>query len=80
MATTIFQVCRMLEAARLHFFIERDRGSDTIRLTATFVGERAEIDVFEDGHIEISRFRGDESIEGGIDLLRDLIEHETKDC
>jgi len=37
----------MLEEARLHFFIERTR-PDSIRLSVTMVGERVEIDVFED--------------------------------
>ena len=37
------------------------------------VGERVEIDIFEDDHLEISRFRGDESIEGGMDLLQRLV-------
>jgi hypothetical protein len=37
------------------------------------VGERVEIDIFEDDHLEISRFRGDESIEGGSELLPTLL-------
>jgi hypothetical protein len=38
----------------------------------TLVGERIEIDIFEDDHLEISRFRGDESIEGGKELLAQI--------
>jgi hypothetical protein len=75
----IFEICRMLDAARLHYFLERDR-PDTITMTVTCVGERIEIDVFEDDHIEISRFHGDESIEGGIELLRELVKRETEGC
>jgi len=52
----------------LHFFIERTR-PDAIRLSVTMVGERVEIDVFEDDHLEISRFLGDEKVEGGMELL-----------
>jgi len=37
------------------------------------VGERIEIDIFEDNHLEISRFRGDERVEGGKDLLLQLL-------
>jgi hypothetical protein len=37
------------------------------------VGERIEIDTFEDDHLEISRFRGDEGVEGGKDLLLRLL-------
>jgi hypothetical protein len=39
----------------------------------TLIGERIEIEVFEDEHLEISRFRGDESIEGGEELLRQIL-------
>jgi hypothetical protein len=66
-SSAIFETIKALEAARLHFFIERNR-PDTIALTVTLVGERIEIDIFEDDHLEISRFRGDESIEGGADV------------
>jgi hypothetical protein len=68
MASAVFKTIRMLEEARLHFFIERTR-PDAIRLSVTMVGERVEIDVFEDDHLEISRFLGDESVEGGMELL-----------
>ena len=47
MASAVFKTMRMLEEARLHFFIERTR-PDSIRLSVTLVGERVEIDVFED--------------------------------
>jgi hypothetical protein len=40
---------------------------------AALVGERIEIDIFEDDHIEISRFRGDESVEGGLKLLLEIV-------
>jgi len=48
-------------------------------MTATIVGERIEIDVFEDDHIEISRFRGDESVEGGMELLVQIVKAEIKE-
>ncbi|MGO9673130.1 MAG: hypothetical protein ACLPSF_03000 [Methylocella sp.] len=51
---------------------------DTITLTATFVGERMEIDIFEDDHIDISRFRGDESIEGDEELLAQVLRDEQQ--
>ena len=68
MASAVFKTMRLLEEARLHFFIERTR-PDSIRLSVTMVGERVEIDIFEDNHLEISRFFGDEKVEGGADLL-----------
>jgi len=48
-----------------------------LTITATIVGERIEIDVFEDDHIEISRFRGDESVEGGRELLVEIVTSES---
>ena len=79
MPSAVFKVCRMLEAAHVHFFVERESGSDAIRLTATFVGERVEIEIFEDDHVEVSRFRGDESIEGEMDLLRELVKRDMEE-
>lgn len=72
MSSAVFETIKALEAARLHFFIERTR-PDTIRLSVTVVGERIEIDIFEDDHLEISRFRGDELIEGGAELLATIL-------
>lgn len=72
MSSELFETIKALEAARLHFFIERTQ-PDAITLTVTLVGERMEIYVFEDDHIEISRFRGDESIDGGEELLTRIL-------
>ncbi len=72
MSSALFETIKALEAAHVHFFIERTR-PDTIRLSVTLVGERMEIDIFEDDHIEISRFRGDKSIEGGDELLAAIL-------
>jgi hypothetical protein len=37
------------------------------------VGERVEIDIFEDNHLEISRFFGDEQVEGGMERLVNIL-------
>jgi hypothetical protein len=50
----------MLEEARLHFFIERTR-PDAIRLSVTMVGERVEIDVFEESFGDFAVFGGRKS-------------------
>ena len=55
MASAVFKTMRMLEEARLHFFIERTR-PDSIRLSVTMVAERVEIDAFEDDHLEFRAF------------------------
>jgi hypothetical protein len=74
----VFDAIRLLEKAHIHFHIMRDR-PDTLTFVATIVGERIDIDVFEDDHIEISRFRGDESIEGGKELLLQLVTAELRE-
>ena len=76
--SAVFQTMRLLEEARIHFYIVRER-SDSLTLVATIVGERIEIDIFEDDHLEISRFRGDESVEGGMQLLVDIVNAEHRD-
>ncbi|KQM33258.1 hypothetical protein ASF03_05825 [Rhizobium sp. Leaf68] len=57
----VFEVLKRLDEAKVHYFIGRYR-PDTIDITATFVGERVEITVFEDGHVEVSRFVGNEDV------------------
>ncbi|MGO9673129.1 MAG: hypothetical protein ACLPSF_02995 [Methylocella sp.] len=77
MSSAVFETIKALEAVRVHFFIERAR-PDAITLTAIFVGERMEIDIFEDDRIEIPRFRGDESIEGDEELLAQVLRAEQE--
>ncbi|MGH6834944.1 MAG: hypothetical protein ACREC9_05175 [Methylocella sp.] len=72
MSSTLFDTIKALENAHLHFFIERT-GPDSVMLSVTMVGVRMEIDIFEDDHMEISRFYGDESVEGGKELLADIL-------
>jgi len=79
MSHALFNLLNRLDAARYHYSISRHR-PDTILVTVTFVGERVEVDVFEDGHMEVSRFPGSENIAGGEELILDLIkENEAKD-
>jgi len=78
MSSTLFDIVKALELARIHFFLERTQ-SDAIQVSATFVGERWEINVFEDGHVEISRFCGNETVEGGIELLLERLSAEDAD-
>jgi hypothetical protein len=76
MSSAVFQVMNALDDAKVCFMIARLRRG-AITFFATFVGERWEIEVFEDDHIEISRFVGDEGIEeGGMELLLERIKTE----
>ena len=76
MSHPLFELVSSLERSRIHFTLQRHR-PDTILVTITFVGERVEVDVFEDGHMEVSRFKGCESIVGGQDLVYELIKADS---
>lgn len=73
MSHPLYQLLQRLEGAKIHFTLSRTR-EDTVLVSLTLVGERVEIDVFEDGHMEVSRFRGSEDIVGGVELVERLIE------
>lgn len=60
MTHPLYRLLVELERAGIHFSLSRHR-PDSILVSAAMVGERLEIDVFEDGRLEFSRFRGDES-------------------
>jgi hypothetical protein len=77
MTHEIYRVIRLLEQEGVHYRLDRHR-DDSIMITATLVGERIEIDVFEDGHIEYSRFCGNEDAEDNIPLLEALLRESGK--
>ena len=77
MSHPLYQLLNRLAASNIHFTLARHR-DDTVLVTMTLVGERVEVDVFEDGHMEVSRFPGSENIVGGAELLEKLID-ENKD-
>lgn len=70
---TLFKLLTDLESAHIHFSLSRNR-PDTVLVTITLVGERVEVDVFSDGHMEVSRFRGSEDIVGGEELVSQIID------
>jgi hypothetical protein len=72
----LYDLLSRLESAGIPFTLSRNR-SDSILVSLTLVGERVEIDVFEDGHMEVSRFTGSEDIEGGAELAGQLISANT---
>lgn len=72
MTHPLYQILRLLEEQELWFRVDRHR-DDTVMITVTVVGERLEIDVFEDGHVEFSRFKGTEDLESDQDALDELI-------
>ena len=59
-----------LETAKIHYRLEHVR--ESIMVMADVPGERWEIEFFEDGHVEVERFRslgGISRDEGLLDLL-----------
>jgi hypothetical protein len=77
MSHPLYQLLRNLAEAKIHFTLGRHR-EDTVLVSITLVGERVEVDVFEDGHMELSRFSGSEDIVGGEELVEKLI-NENRD-
>jgi hypothetical protein len=73
MSHPLYDLLRRLEEDHVYFTISRHR-DDSIMITATYVGERLEIDVFEDGHMEVSRFKGSEDILGDSDLAYRILD------
>ncbi|HXT40250.1 MAG TPA: hypothetical protein VN887_09520 [Candidatus Angelobacter sp.] len=73
MSHPLFQLLQRLEDVKIHFTLSRNR-EDTVLVTLTLVGERVEVDVFEDGHMEVSRFPGSEDSVGGAELVERLID------
>lgn len=76
MSSTLFRLLHRLDEAKIHYFLARNR-PDTIDITVTVVGQRVEISVFEDGHVEVSRFLGNEDVLDEA-VLDDIIEEEIK--
>jgi hypothetical protein len=73
MSHSLFDLVTKLDAAKVFYTLSRHR-EDTILVSVTVVGQRIEIDVFEDGHMEVSRFVGNEDIEGGQELIDSILE------
>lgn len=77
MTSPIFRILKLLDEAGIKYFLNRYRG-DTIDIHATLVGERIEISVFADDHVELSRFLGNEDVLEG-DLIYDIIANNLRE-
>ena len=75
----LYDLLVQLEAARIHFTLARYR-PDTVLVALTLVGERVEVDVFDDGHMEVSRFPGSEAIVGDVELVRQIIAADSENA
>ncbi|VWC90416.1 hypothetical protein BLA50215_01852 [Burkholderia lata] len=72
MTHPLYKLLEKLDEKRLYYSLARHR-SDTILVSVTFAGMRVEVDVFDDGRMDVSCFRGDESVEGYEELAYALI-------
>ncbi len=75
MTSTLFEIIKLLEERHIGFFIERDR-RDGLTITAGLVGKRVEISVTEDDMVDVAVFRGDESVEVGMDAVKKALEED----
>lgn len=60
MSHILYRLLTTLDAQRLRYRLDRHR-PDSVTLTIMVTDERSEVDVFEDGAIAFSRFRGDQA-------------------
>jgi hypothetical protein len=72
----LYALLQRLERARIHFTLGRYR-SHTVLVTLTVVGARIEVEVFDDGHMEVSQFTGHEDIVGGLALVERIIDENS---
>ena len=72
----LFKLIDKLNKAKIHYKLSSHR-DDAVLVTIYLVGERVEVDVFDDGHMEVSRFLGTEDVLGGQELIIQLIEREV---
>ena len=72
MTHPLYELLAELEEANIHFLLARHR-PEAVTVTLTLVGERVEVDVFADGHMEVARFPGSERVVGGAELVARLI-------
>ena len=68
----VYKILQDLDAAKIHYKLERYR-EDAIMICLTVVGARIEIEVFNDGNIETSIFKGNEDIVSGIEPVNKII-------
>lgn len=70
----IYEILAFLDKHGLHYSLSRMR-SETVDISVTLVGMRIEVSVFEDGHIEYSKFEGSEDVLSNMSALFALLRH-----
>ncbi|HEY1611191.1 MAG TPA: hypothetical protein VGG24_18145 [Paraburkholderia sp.] len=72
MSHPLFDLLARLDEAKISYSLSRHRPG-TVQVFITVVGQRIEVDVFADGRMDVSRFVGNEGIEGGAELIDSII-------
>ena len=75
MSTKLFEIMKLLDEKRLTFTIRRPTSYELV-LTVIDVGKRVEISYDENDLVDVSVFRGDESVEVGMDAVLKAIEED----
>lgn len=68
----LYKILTKLEEASIYYELGR-YADNTITISARVVGARIEIEVFDDGEIQTSIFKGDESVVGGMEEVERII-------
>lgn len=69
----LYEILEELDSAKIYYQLERTR-SNSVMICVTIVGARLEIEVFNDGTIETSEFKGDESLISGREFVKKIID------
>lgn len=75
-AHPLYALLHRLEHAKIHFTLARYR-ADTVLVSLTLAGARIEVDVFDNGHMEVSRFAGSEAVIGDLALVNKIIDENS---
>lgn len=67
----VYRLLAQLDAAKIHCTLNRVR-EETIMIVAAVPSRRYEIEVFEDGHVEVEVFKS-EGISGGQEVIDELL-------
>jgi hypothetical protein len=78
MTHSLYRLLTLLDCHRLPYRVDRNR-PDTLTVMVTVVGERLEVDVFEDGHMEYSRFAGNEGVAENSDSIEQILERHGRE-
>lgn len=76
MSHVLYQILSRLDRANIYYRLERTR-TDSVMICIVVPGARAEVEVFEDGHLESSIFKDDEAVIEGLYFVEELIKQHT---